>query len=62
MNQKILNPSAAKRWAKRHGAVRYHGKPCKTCSNTERYTCSSTCVHCNFTRNKKIREQVIKSE
>jgi len=37
--------------------TRYHGKPCKRCGGTEKYTKSSTCTSCVAKRTKKFQEE-----
>lgn len=38
--------------AMRQGKKRYHGRPCKTCSETLKYTSNGSCFNCNNNRNK----------
>lgn len=51
-----MKPTRAE--AIKKGLVKYHGKPCKKCGGTARYTLNSACVACQFSRVEKERQEI----
>lgn len=51
-----MKPTRAE--AIKQGLVKYHGKPCKKCGGTARYTLNSACVACQFSRVEKERQEI----
>lgn len=51
---KLLRFKAAERGDKRF----YSSKPCKNCSNYERYVINCACVQCAITRGKKVTTEI----
>ena len=51
---KFWPKASTRRQAFLQGETRYHGRPCCSCGNTERYVCCSNCVECS--RERKLRE------
>ena len=50
---KFWPKASTRRQAFLQGLTRYHGRPCCSCGNTERYVCCSNCVECSRVRTQR---------
>lgn len=50
---KFWPKASTRRAAFLRGETRYHGSPCCSCGNTERYVCYSNCVECSRVRTQR---------
>ena len=50
---KFWPKATPRRLAMVQGLTRYHGRPCCSCGNTERYVCYSNCVECSRVRTQR---------
>lgn len=53
-----VNVNSPRIEAAKNGQRKYQGKPCKTCSGTERYTINSACVACTLKAKEKDAENI----